>query len=384
MREMGVSSEGIKIMLPKATLRNIYLEKIPSLAANILKQEILSLGGECALPRVALVTRKSIDAVLMATDYQLEALFKKLRRQPYHLNQIGSSLKETLKNFRKEGFIFKIRKRKLNLRKPLVMGILNVTPDSFSGDGVLKDSGTSTEKITQKVEEMLKAGVDIIDVGGESTRPGSKPISSKEEIKRVTPALKIIRKKAPSIPISIDTYKYEVARVAIKEGASIVNDITALKDKKMAELCARYRTGVILMHMKGKPLTMQRNPHYKNVLAEIFIFLSKAIKKAEAEGIDKESIVIDPGIGFGKRLQDNLKILKHLYEFKSLGKPILIGVSRKSFLGQILKEKDPQKRDNATTSALVISILNGARILRVHQVKEAKEAILITQSIMNS
>jgi len=413
MHNIGVDRYGIDIMRPKAVFRVVYLSGISSFSANIVKQEILSLGGDLALPKEALFKKKLIDCVLIATEAQIGKLIKKLKIQPYFLIQIGSLIKESLADFSREKFVIDTPRYTLNINKPLVMGILNITPDSFSGDGLLghkvnprlrsgqaRSSRKSSRKISsrgrsrrgrqshkdlilQRVEQMVKEGADLIDVGGESTRPGTKPVSSREELRRVMPAIKIITKRYPGIPVSIDTYKPEVARCAIDEGACIVNDITALKSQEMAKLLARRKVGVVLMHMKGKPQTMQRNPFYKDVLGEIYGFLNGAIKKALYFGIDKKRVIIDVGIGFGKRLEDNLKLIKYLYEFRTLGRPILIGVSRKSFIGKVLKKDNPQERLAGTLASLVVSIMNGAKILRVHDIGQAKESVKLADAILS-
>lgn len=390
MQSIGVDYYGLKIMQPKGFLRVIYLSRISSFSANILKQELLSLGAELAIPREALLKERSVDCLLFGSDSQITKLLKKLEVQPSGLRQIGCLIKESIDNFKKESYLLKTPCHTIKMIRPLVMGILNVTPDSFSHDGLLRDVKLKGKKlelkeiVLRRTEEMIKEGVDLIDVGGQSSRPGSVPVSIHQELQRAIPAIKIIKKNYPKVPLSIDTYRPQVAMQAIEEGASIVNDITALASTKMAKIVARKKVGVVLMHMKGKPCSMQRNPFYKDVLKEIYEFLSKAIKRAARFGIDKEKIIIDVGIGFGKRLEDNMQLVKYLYEFKSLGRPILIGLSRKSFIGTLLQKDNPSQRLSGTLAGLVLSILNGAKILRVHDVKEAKEAIKFTYPVLCS
>lgn len=390
MHSIGVDYYGLKIMQPKGILRVIYLSGISSFSANILKQELLSLGAELAIPREALLKERAVDCVLFGSDSQIAKLLKKLLVQPSSLRQIGCLIKESIDNFRKDNFLLKTPYHTIKIAKPLIMGILNVTPDSFSQDGLLKNinlrKGNSKlkEVVLRRTEKMVKEGADLIDVGGQSSRPGSMPVSIRQELQRVIPAIKIIKKNYPKVPLSVDTYRPQVAMCAIEEGASIVNDITALASNKMARIVARKKVGIVLMHMKGRPRSMQKNPFYKDVLKEIYEFLSKAIKKAARLGINKERVIIDVGIGFGKRLEDNMKLVKYLYEFKSLGRPILIGLSRKSFIGALLKKDNPQERLTGTLAGLVLSVLNGAKILRVHDVKEAKEAIKFTYPILCS
>lgn len=258
-----------------------------------------------------------------------------------------------------------------------IMGILNLTPDSFSGDGIYKDPSRALEEAERIAEE----GADIIDIGGESTRPGSLVISQEEEIERVVPVIKVLARKI-KLPISIDTRKSEVAIRALDSGASIVNDITGLEsDRAMAELIARYDAGVIIMHIKGTPQTMQKNPLYDDLIGEITEKLSRLVRDAEEEGIKKENIIVDPGIGFGKRTCHNLEILDSLSRFKALGKPILVGPSRKSFIGDILG-LEPQERIFGTAASVAIAIKNGADIIRVHDVKEMKQVAEITDAIV--
>jgi dihydropteroate synthase len=261
--------------------------------------------------------------------------------------------------------------------KTHLMGILNITPDSFY-DGGKYSSLSQAEKRAVQIEE---EGADIIDIGGVSTRPGSNAPSVDEETERVIPLIKRIIKKI-NIPISIDTYRAEVAREALDLGVSIVNDVTALRgDKEMAEVVAKYNVPVILMHMKGEPFTMQENPYYKNVIKEIIQFLKERIGFSVSRGIKEENILIDPGIGFGKRLEDNLKIINELKKFGSLGKPIVLGVSRKSFIGKTLG-LPTEERLFGTAASVTAAIMNGANILRVHDVAEMSQVIKMTDAIL--
>ncbi|MEW5757874.1 MAG: dihydropteroate synthase [Candidatus Omnitrophota bacterium] len=265
-------------------------------------------------------------------------------------------------------------------KRPLIMGILNITPDSFSHDGLY---GSRMSAIIKKAMKMEEDGADIIDIGGESSRPFSKPILIKEEILRIIPVIKKIIKKI-HIPISVDTYKPQVAKEALDNGAAIINDITALSyDVNMAKIIKEFNATVILMHMQGNPKTMQNKPKYKSVINDIYLYLQKSINMANSFGIKSKKIIIDPGIGFGKTVVDNLRIIKKLGTFKKLNQPILIGISRKSFIGKILNI-DVKKRLVGTIASECIAIINGANILRVHDVKETKQMIDICQAISNS
>lgn len=251
-------------------------------------------------------------------------------------------------------------------KKTHLMGVLNITPDSFSDRGLFFEKVKAVERGLQ----MQMDGASIIDIGGESTRPGAEAISIDEELDRVIPVIKELVSRL-SIPISIDTSKPLVAKEAIKTGASIINDIMATPlNKEMAEVALEFDVPIILMHIKGEPRTMQKNPVYQNLIGEIISELKESIRVAQDAGVDPQKIIIDPGIGFGKTVLHNIEILKRLKEFKVLNKPILIGPSRKSFIGAILNIDKPADRLMGTAAAVALSVMNGADIIRVHDVKE--------------
>ncbi len=274
--------------------------------------------------------------------------------------------------------MFHCRQYRLNLKRTHIMGILNITPDSF-----YKQSRTvSIKAALKKAEEMVRDGADIIDVGGESTRPGASPLSEKEELKRVLPVIKGLIKNF-DVPLSVDTYKSTIARAVLEEGASIINDISGLMfDPKMAKTIASSKAGVVIMHIKGNPKTMQKKPVYKSLMKEIATYLNKSIKRAVSAGISENRIIIDPGIGFGKTFAHNITILKRLAELKKLNKPILLGLSRKSFIGKILN-LPAEERLEGSLAASIIGVINGARILRTHDVKETKRAVAVAESILS-
>jgi len=263
-------------------------------------------------------------------------------------------------------------------KKTLLMGVLNVTPDSFSDGGLFLGETRAVEWALR----MAQDGADIIDVGGESTRPGSAYISIDEELERVIP---VIRELSPrlNIPISVDTSKSEVARQAIEAGAGIINNIMGTPlDRNMAAVAAEFDIPLILMHIKGKPNTMQKNPVYADLMGEIISALRDSIAVAEAAGVKAEKIIIDPGLGFGKTVSHNIEILKRLRELKALGKPILVGPSRKAFIGAILGVDNPRERLMGTAAAVAASIANGADIVRVHDVKEMAELCKVADKIL--
>ncbi len=274
-------------------------------------------------------------------------------------------------------YTLKIKNRKFDFpQRTYIMGILNVTPDSFYDGGRFLD----TKEAFRQGIKMAEDGADVIDVGGESTRPGSDSVLIEEELKRVIPIIEGLVKEI-NVPISIDTYKSEVAKKALKVGASMVNDISALRfDPDMRKVVKDFDVPVVLMHIKGTPKNMQVNPHYDDLMSEIKEYLKEAIEIARNSGIDEEKIIIDPGIGFGKRLEDNLEILKNLNDLKGLNKPLLVGPSRKSFIGKILDLPEDERLEGSL-AALAVAIMNGANMVRVHDVKESKRVARIVDSI---
>ena len=256
------------------------------------------------------------------------------------------------------------------------MGVINVTPDSFSDGGKF----FSPKRAVDRALELAREGADLIDIGGESSRPGAEPVFMEEELRRVIPVIEALKDILP-VPISIDTYKAEVARQALEAGAQMVNDISGLcLDSEMASVVASYRVPVILMHMRDTPKTMQNHTDYDDLLGEIREFFQKTMERAGSSGIDPSQIIIDPGIGFGKTADQNLSILRNLQFFHFLGRPILVGTSRKSFIGAVL-DADVNDRREGTAATLVAAILNGAHILRVHEIKEIRKAVKMADAI---
>ena len=383
MQEIKVDPYGIKIMVPKGMAFLVKMNALSNISANILKQEMLSLGADAAIAKDALTGKvKKTDCLLMGNLAQLLRLNEKLKKQPFGLNRLAQELSLAIGNYQNDKFTIKLGIYSLNFsRRPYIMGIVNLTPDSFSGDGLYKLSAVSYQPSAAMdyVEKMVGDGADIIDIGGESSRPGGKSVSIKEELERTIPLIKNIAKKI-KVPISIDTQKPEVARQALDNGAVMINDISGLRNPKMRKVVARYKAAVVIMHMKGNPRTMQKNPVYRSLIDEITAYLDTSIKLALEAGIAKDKIMIDPGLGFGKTVGHNLEIIKRLKEFKILGFPILIGPSRKSFIGKILN-LEPKERIFGTVPACVLALENGANMVRVHDVKEVKQAITIEEAI---
>ena len=269
--------------------------------------------------------------------------------------------------------MLQLNKHSYDLNRPLVMGILNITPDSFSDGGQYLDF----DQALKRAEIMIEEGADIIDIGGESTRPGSDPVSVDEELKRITPIIKALNKHS-NIVISVDTYKPEVMEQVIDMGVAMINDVFALQQLGATEVIKKSNVGICLMHMQGKPKTMQLNPTYQDVVNEVKLFLEERTNSLIAEGIQTERIILDPGFGFGKTFEHNITLLQNLESFQPLKLPLLVGLSRKSFIRKILSG-DHDDHLSGSISAAILSILKGAKIVRVHDVKETQSAIKIMQ-----
>ena len=388
MASLGVAKEGINILSPKSVHSAFKIEGIKSWEANIIKQHMLSLGSDAAIERNALMKNIKTTAFIFGNLSQLKKLSQKLKNQPFSLGAISKDIAFYLRNLEKKEFTLHARNKVLRIKKPVVCGIVNITDDSFSGDGLIgqaKRRGVKLQDLAlRQTESMIANGAKMIDIGGESSRPFSRQVKPKEEIKRIVPVLKAIRKRFKKIIISVDTYKYEVARASTDEGVDIINDITALRaDYRIASLIKKYRLGCVLMHMKGTPQTMQINPKYKNVVEEEIDFFKARLEFCDQNAISRDRIIIDPGIGFGKNLKDNTRIINELYKFKIFGLPILLGLSRKSFIGKMLNIEVGQ-RLIGTIAASIISLTKGSNILRVHDVKETTQAIRMVSGIINN
>ncbi len=370
LNQIGCDSKGVEIMAPKAEHYLVYADGLDSRAANILKQEFLSSDGEAAVSWGTLDTStEESEVLMMGTLAQFKRVKKKLEDQPFDLPRLGEEMNEAIESYRETASL------PWGGEPCQVMGILNVTPDSFHDGGRY----SSEENAVERALEMEENGADIIDIGGESTRPGSERISVEEELERVIP---VIRELVPKInvPISIDTYKPEVAEEAVKAGADIVNDVFGLRKESMAEKVAELDVPVIIMHMQGKPKDMQENPEYDDVVNDISSFFHERIEVAKEAGIKEENIIIDPGIGFGKELEHNLEILDRLDEFDSLGYPVLLGASRKSFLGEILGKKS-EERLSGSLAVAALAVEKNVSVLRVHDVSETTDVVMTVSSI---
>jgi dihydropteroate synthase len=376
---IGSDKVGVSIMTPKAVSRVVKIKGLKPPAANIVKQEMLSFGGEAANAYGSINhSVETTDLLIFGTLKQLHQLLDKLRIHPFGLPEVGDQIAQMLANYENSPAPLRFKNKTLDIGcRTFIMGILNVTPDSFSDGGKFVDVDAAVEH----AKKMLAAGADIIDVGGESTRPGSEQIPIEEEKKRVLPVIEKLSRETDAI-ISIDTTKAEVARAAVRAGAALVNDVSGLRfDARMAAAIAELSVPLCLMHIKGKPRDMQDDPTYSDLMGEIINYLEESLAIAKKAGILHEKIIIDPGIGFGKTTEDNLEILKRLKELKVLGRPIMVGTSRKSVIGKTL-DLPVNDRLEGTAATVAVSIAHGADLIRVHDVKEMARVAKMTDSIV--
>jgi len=359
--KIGTTSAGVQILSSKANLNLIYIKDIKSPAANILKQDALSIGADLAVSRDTVTCKDEFnDAVLIANDAQLKTLSKKELAQPFGLKKFAQEIKEFLPKQRAE-----VR----------VMGVLNANEDSF-----FQGSRFNGAEALLHVKQMIKDGANIIDLGGVSSRPGSVGVSEVEELSRIKPIIDLIyeAKLYEKAQFSIDSYSPLCVEYALKHGFSIVNDITALENDEVAKLVAKHGATVVLMHKLGSTKDMQNNPEYENIILDVDEFFQERIKKAKSFGINK--IVLDVGIGFGKTLEHNLLLVKHHAHFLHFGYELLIGASRKSMINMISKS-EVQDRLPGTLVVHLKAVQEGASIVRVHDVKEHIQALKVQKSI---
>jgi len=373
LAQIGSDPGGIAQMAGKGLGRAIKLEQVPLRVAHILKQEMLSVGGDAAVHRDVIINNiDATDVMLLGTVRQLGHLATKVLAQPFGLKKIGHALKHLLSALEpSKTRILDCRGRELKLgERTLVMGILNITPDSFSDGGRYNN----LENAISQAERMVEEGVDIIDVGGESTRPNYAGVNAEEEWQRLEPVLKNLLKRV-AVPISIDTYKASVAAKALEAGAHIINDIWGLqKDPDMARVVGDYKVPVIVMHN-------QDGTTYHHLMGDIFNFLQKSIELAEAHGLSGDQIIVDPGIGFGKTTEQNLEVMARLAELKTLGHPVLLATSRKSMIGNTLN-LTVDERLEGTLATSVLGVVSGVDIIRVHDVKANLRTIQMSDAIV--
>jgi len=379
LARVGVDPGGIKKLTPKGVVRLTKISGLEAPAAHILKQTMLSIGGDVGVSHASLTMREaSTDAIVVGTESHYRKLIENLKSQPLDLKRLSNQIEKALFLSMNTRFHLSLGDRTLEVgKRTLLMGVVNVTPDSFSDGGECYEPEKAAERCFQLVEE----GADIIDVGGESSRPAAEGVSEDEELRRVMPVLERISGKI-NAPLSIDTIKPRVAAAALSAGAAMVNDITGLSNRELVSVAAKHGAGVIVMHMKGTPRTMQDNPHYDDVMGEIVEFLEKQVSFAIANGVEQDRILVDPGIGFGKTAEDNYRIISRLEELRCLGRPIVVGPSRKSFIGKVVNAS-PRGRVFGTAAAVAWCIANGADVVRVHDVREMKEVAAVADEFMS-
>lgn len=359
--KLGCDKSGATILDKKSKLHALYIKELHVGAANILKQDALSIGADLAVPSgVIIASEKIVDAILIGTTKHFEVLSKKELSQPFGLKTLALKLKSFINQ--KE-------------YKTKIMGVVNANEDSFFYKSRFKG-----EQAIVHIEKLINDGADIIDVGGVSSRPGSQAVSPKEELSRLKPILDLIGKQKlyEKAKFSLDSYEPEVLKYALDCGFKIVNDITGLQNDEVCKLSAQYNAQVVIMHMQSDPKNMQKNPQYEDVIVEVNDFLDQRVEKAKSFGI--KDIVLDVGIGFGKSLEHNLLLLKHLEHFKHFGYELLIGASRKSLIDMIVPSKI-EERLPGTLAIHLESINNGASIIRCHDVKEHYQAIKLQEAI---
>ncbi|RLA68762.1 MAG: dihydropteroate synthase [Epsilonproteobacteria bacterium] len=363
LKNLGVDSGGVKILASKMKHHLISIKNLHVGAANILKQDALSIGADLAVPKGTVIAmHQRVDVLLIANQKQLLALSRKELAQPFGLKELAHELK-----------------RFASAHRPTpvqVMGVINANDDSFYQASRFRDTDA-----LEAVIDMMEAGADIIDIGAVSSRPGSLEVTAEEELLRIKPIIDALyaNKLYEKTILSIDSYTPDVIAYALERGFSIVNDITGLSDDAVARLSAEYKARVIMMHMQGTPKTMQEDPHYDSVLSEITAFFEVRLEKAEKFGI--KDIILDVGIGFGKTLKHNLALITHLEHFLKLGHPLLIGASRKSMIDKISGSSLAEERLGGTLAIHLKAVENGAEIVRVHDVKEHVQALKVAEAL---
>ena len=384
LEEMGCDMGALPYFEDRRQVTALRIADVDTRAANALKQEMLSRGGDVAVHRHAIDRGvERCDCLIFGTKKQLRHLTEKLSAMPYWgLSDVKQEIEGAMAGLSRKRHILNLPGgRALELgKKTKLMAIVNLTEDSF-----FAGSRSSSTDCLKKVETMIDQGADILDLGAESTRPGSNPVDRATEISRLVPAIEAIRREYPAIPISVDTTKSSVAKACLDSGADIINDISGLGfDQELPATVAKAGAPLVIMHIKGVPRTMQESPYYDCLPGEICRYFEERIELAIQAGVPRDQIVLDPGIGFGKTAEHNLTLLGHNEFFRSLGLPILIGHSRKSVFGAVLGESDPSNRLEATLAATALCVWQDVEIVRVHDVRENRQAIDTIWALKNA
>lgn len=378
LHSIGAHKDSLPIFANKTEIIPLKMLQVRTPAANIIKQEMLAAGGDAVTPAGAVTcSSKYVDILLLGTLKTYKLLLKKLAQMPYFaipsvVAELQSALQPTLlKTTLADG-------RVLTYDKMSIMGILNITPDSFyAGSRV-----PQLKKVIERAGKMLADGADILDIGGESTRPGSDSVDGEEERHRILPVIETLRKEYPQAVISVDTYRADTAEAALAVGADIINDISAMEaDLHMADVVIKSKAPIILMHMRGTPKNMQQNCEYKNVVEEVAVYLAGRAQLLRERGVGADKIILDPGIGFAKNVQQNLLLMRDLHTLTSFGYPVLLASSRKSTIGTVLGSVPAEQRLEGTIATSLQAVYSGAQMVRVHDVLENLRAIRVLEAI---
>ena len=379
LKNIGVHQASIETFMNKSAILPLKVLKVRTPAANIIKQEMLACGGDCAIHAGCVVCAQDhSDILLLGTKKHYRLLLQKMAMMPYFgLPKIKEELQSFLENAPLKTIL--ADNRVLEYDHVVVMGILNITPDSFYADSRVR----SIDEVINRAGQMLRDGAEILDIGGESTRPGSDSINPQEEIARIVPVVEALRKEYPQSILSIDTYHAETAEATLASGADIINDISAMEyDEKMIDVVVKNNAPVILMHMRGTPKNMQQNTEYGNVVEEVSKYLKERAEMLRGHNFAKEKIILDPGIGFAKNVDQNLKLMQGLSEMTGSDYPVLLAASRKSTIGKVLGDIPPEARLAGTIATSCQAVYAGANMVRVHDVKENIQAIRMLEAIL--
>lgn len=378
MENIGAHQASLPIFANKNQILPFKLLQVRTPAANIIKQEMLAAGGDAVVPTGCVLNKdKYSDVLLLGTRKHYNLLLKKLELMPYFgMDKVREELEAVLSESKLQTTL--ADGRVLTYDKVLIMGIINITPDSFYAN-----SRTAIEEVVAKAGQMLADGADILDIGGESTRPGSEAVEAEEEQARVVPVIEALRKAYPEAVLSIDTYRASTARAAIKAGADIINDISAMEaDVEMIDVVCETNVPIVLMHMRGTPKNMQTQCEYKNVVEEVAVHLAERANLLRERGVGADKIIFDPGIGFAKNAEQNLKLMRDLNALTSFGYPVLLASSRKGTIGKVLGELPAEERLEGTIATSCQAVYAGANMVRVHDVKENLRAVRMLEAIL--
>ncbi|MCI4321817.1 MAG: dihydropteroate synthase [Thermoplasmata archaeon] len=382
LAKTGSEPEGVALIARKGIVWLVRIDDVSLKAAPLLKQELLAVGGDAAQARG--IADHSVDrsvVVLAATAGEYQRVVAKLDRQPFHLGDLGRAVELAIRNYTHAAprIIGGAHRRLTVGDRPKVMGVVNVTPDSFSDGGDFLSPGDAIAR----AEGLVREGADVVDIGAESTRPGASPTSPEVEWSRLAPVLTALHARLDR-PISVDTRHAEVARQAVDAGADWVNDVSGLRDPAMRRVVADTGAAAVVMHLRGDPTTMQSDTHYGELRDEVFGWLADATATAMADGMAADRLLVDPGLGFGKTAEQNFELLGHVGELRSLGFPVVVGASRKSFLGAVSGTESAKDRKDASVAAAVLAAMRGAEIVRVHDVRETVRALSVVDAVRKS